>query len=284
MLGFAARRPKGVRGASALLGITLAMLTASCADRNNGRAKEVPANMLSNSSTAAATSYSQLISDLPDADLFSSVSLDDAAPPAAEAIGSGKWLSMISNASTTISRFEVRWEAEVVTGALWYENGESNSVISGGGLTFASPSPSGEDDGMHYAFSNDASGYLYTNESDSPSRLSTSPTDLQQTIEENASQVGIDVSSIKTFSVLGTDVLVLASADSFANLNLNASLFGDPGELEGACLVVVDRSGNPIYLWSYATGLQVGHGGGGGSELLLQPSASDSITASREGR
>jgi hypothetical protein len=117
---------------------------------------------------------------------------------------------------------------------------------------------------MHYGFADTAASYLYTDQNDHPSKLTLPPDHLQSMVEAAAADMHVTLSSIDVFNVLGSDAIVVASADSLEQVAMTSNpLFGDPGNLEGACLILLDPAGRVLTMWSYSTGLQAGHGDGG---------------------
>jgi hypothetical protein len=166
---------------------------------------------------------------------------------------------LTSNAVSAIQRFEARWEAEIVVAALWRQAGGSNDVVSGGDLTFDTPNAASLDDGLRYMFADDAASYLFTDREGKPSALALPEDELRSEVEQRAAQMHVDVRSFDTFSVVGADAIVVGVAKSIDQVDLNINPFGDPGALEGACFVLLDPDGDPLYMWSYSTGLQGGH-------------------------
>jgi hypothetical protein len=202
-----------------------------------------------------------MIDSLPDRELITSAAVGDDIPPGAGASGSGAWVSLVSDAPDLRSQFRVRWESEIVTAALWKQNGESNAIVSGGGVEFTVPNAIRENMGFHYGFADNAKNYLFTDSHDDPARLTADPAELCARIEAGATKMHVTLTSISIFGVLGTDVAVLARARSLDAIDENAGLFGDYTNLEGAYFLLTDPDGNELASWSYSTGWQVGHGG-----------------------
>jgi len=188
----------------------------------------------------------------------------EAAPPAsAETKARGVWLSLTSSARGPVPQLLARWESRLLIAAVWRKSGSSRAVVSGGSLTVSAPSPGGADADTSVAFGKNAANYFRDAEN-KPSSLTVPRRRLVARIRAAAPTMHVTIDSVRFFSLLGTDVVVRATAPDAASLNLNAAPFGDPGRLEGACMIIRDPSGHLLYRWSYATGVQTGEGGGPG--------------------
>ena len=153
-----------------------------------------------------------------------------------------------------------RWESRLLIAAVWRKSGSSRAVVSGGSLIVSAPSPAGGYAGTSVAFGKNAANYFRDAEN-KPSPLTVPRRRLLARIHAAALRMHVTIDSVRFFSLLGTDVVVRATAPDPASLNLNAGPFGDPGRLEGACMIIRDPSGHLLYRWSYATGVQTGEGG-----------------------
>lgn len=185
------------------------LLCASCADRPPIRTAELappstsapsgPGSSPDPTPSGAPLSLADLMARLPDRDHIRAV-LTPSPPESIASAGTGPWLSMASDATDEVDRFRIRWEAEIVTAALWRESGKTNVDLSGGSLTFDAQNAIASYDGMKYAFAKNADSYLFTNAKDDPSPLSISTDLLRSNIERGASAMHIVVDSIETFS------------------------------------------------------------------------------------
>jgi len=168
---------------------------------------------------------------------------------------------MTSSADDLIDQYIARWESELVLPAAWRQSGSSNAVVSGGDFEIPANGSPGSAPSMSYVFAKDAADYLYTDQADKPSGLTVSEDGLKSDIAEAAQKMNVDIQSTQFFSLLGTDVIVTAIAHDPASVNLDLSPLRDPGALEGACMIIENSEGDPLYMWSYSTGLKTGHGG-----------------------
>lgn len=183
-----------------------------------------------------------------------------------EATANDQWISFTSNANTDISQARARWQAALVTAAMYRLRG---ATIKGGELAdMTAVDNAGRTDGINLPISSEIIPSMYTNGNNELSSLVVDQASVDRSIEVAAKNAGLTVSDIHYSSLLGTIVEVRAVAADPTSL---VRTYGrrmplvtfDPGTLEGIMVTIVDAAGNEVIVYSYATGLGIGQAGVG---------------------